>query len=308
MDNGADVSSTTLLSTLSGSTVATTALHCAAFSDHVDLLRFLHAQGPLFIAEAGGQVKTALHDTECVRYILACGFDVDTRESNNLTPSHCITALHCAAEHGHSATIELLLNSGADIEAIDDDGYTPLISATVYDQAEVVSLLIARGVSITDGRAADAGAQCGSIAALKALMLCPRWLAMSRTERLQAECSLLHFVNDTATLIALHSLVMDISVLLGNCVHNGNNALHTAAEYSKAVPLICALIKEGVDLTALNNSGQMPADVASEAGHTLQATLLNRAAEDKRERDLKAAAAAPAAAAAAAAPTTATVD
>ena len=52
--------------------------------------------------------------------------------------------------------------------------------------------------------------------------------------------------------------------------------------------LLCALIKEGVDSTAVNDGGQTPGDVAREAGHALQATLLDRAADDKRKRDLAA--------------------
>ena len=67
----------------------------------------------------------------------------------------------------------------------------------------------------------------------------------------------------------------------------GNDALHAAAHNGKAVPLICALIKEGVDCTAQNCADQTPAGAAREAGHALQAALLERAAEDKRKRNLK---------------------
>ena len=48
---------------------------------------------------------------------------------------------------------------------------------------------------------------------------------------------------------------------------------------------MCALIKDGVDPTARNYIGQTPADMARQAGHALQATLLDRAAEDKRKRE-----------------------
>ena len=67
---------------------------------------------------------------------------------------------------------------------------------------------------------------------------------------------------------------------------DGSNALHTAAKHGRAAPLICALIKEGVDPASRNDAGLTPADVAEEKGHTLQATLLNRATDDKRKRDL----------------------
>ena len=129
------------------------------------------------------------------------------------------------------------------------------------------------------------GANYGSIEALSALMTSPQWLGMSRTERISAERMLLHLISNNSILNTVRGLVLNLSALVSHQDENGQNALHAAAELGKAVPLICALIKEGVDPTAINNAGQTPADVAHEAGHVLQATLLNRAAEDKRRRD-----------------------
>ena len=110
---------------------------------------------------------------------------------------------------------------------------------------------------------------------------------MSRTERLEAEQWLLHRVEDTATLNAIRSLVLDMSALVRFRDTEGNNALHIDAIEGRPVPLICALIKEGVDPAARNDYGQTPGDVACEAGHTLHATLLDRAADDKRRRTLQ---------------------
>ena len=110
---------------------------------------------------------------------------------------------------------------------------------------------------------------------------------MSRTERLQAEQFVVHAVKDKPTYDAVRSLVLDMPTLIRYRDAGSNNALHSAAKHGKAVPLICALIKEGVDPTARNRAGQTPADVAREAGHALQTTLLDRAAEDKRKRDLQ---------------------
>ena len=123
------------------------------------------------------------------------------------------------------------------------------------------------------------------------MLTSPRWLAMSRTERVQAESGLIHHVKDKATFDAICRLVLDMSALIHYQDSDGDNALHCAAYNGKAVPLICALIKAGVDPTARTHAGQTPADMASEQGHTLQATLLERAADDKRKRDLAAAAA-----------------
>lgn len=47
-----------------------------------------------------------------------------------------------------TATVELLLDSGADIEARNEDGSTPLIWASAYAQTEVVKVLIHRGAKL----------------------------------------------------------------------------------------------------------------------------------------------------------------
>ena len=216
---------------------------------------------------------------ECVRFILACGFPVESKETGGQT------ALHAAVQSGKLAVIKLLLNSGADIEARGDDNYTPLMHAMFADKAQAVGLLVSRNASITDGLSALMGAKHGSIAALQALMTSRRWLAMNPHERRQAEKMLLHTVADKATLDALRSLVLDMPALIHFLDPNGDNALHRAAYDGKTVILVCALIKEGVDPTHRNKAGQTPAEVASEAGHTLQATLRHRAAEDQRRRD-----------------------
>ena len=66
-----------------------------------------------------------------------------------------------------------------------------------------------------------------------------------------------------------------------------NSALRAAARDGRPVPLIGALIKEGVDPATKNDADQTPGDVARAAGHTLQATLLDRAADDNRKRETK---------------------
>ena len=163
---------------------------------------------------------------------------------------------------------------------------TPLAQATFHNKPEAVSLLLTQGASLSSGQCADAGAARGSIAALQTLMTSPQWLAMNIYDRVQAESAVFHQVREIATLNALCSMVLDTSVPARFMFADGSNALHSAARHGKAVPLICALIKEGVDPAATNDAGQTPAEAAREAGHTLHATLLERAADDMRRRDL----------------------
>ena len=90
-------------------------------------------------------MNTALHvaantgRAECVRFILECGFAVNTKRSEGMS------ALHCAAEFGHTAAMLQLLVSGADIEAMDLRDSTPLMHAMAANEPDAVNLLVAGG-------------------------------------------------------------------------------------------------------------------------------------------------------------------
>ena len=53
-----------------------------------------------------------------------------------------------AARYGHTIAIEPLLSSGANIEAKDNVGWTPLIWASCYGYKDVVGLLLDKGANI----------------------------------------------------------------------------------------------------------------------------------------------------------------
>ncbi|UCC43738.1 MAG: ankyrin repeat domain-containing protein [Candidatus Zixiibacteriota bacterium] len=55
------------------------------------------------------------------------------------------TALHIAVANGHIRIVELLLDLGADLEAIDVDGDTPLMRAAIGGHSEIFKLLLSRG-------------------------------------------------------------------------------------------------------------------------------------------------------------------
>lgn len=55
---------------------------------------------------------------------------------------HSSTPLHLAARHGHAEVVEVLLEKGASITALDEDGRSPLHIASEYSQTTVLSLLL----------------------------------------------------------------------------------------------------------------------------------------------------------------------
>ena len=84
--------------------------------------------------------------------MLACGFDPDARDADNVTP------LHRAAMGGHAEGVRVLLKFGADVNALDGMfSATPLVWAVegrsnakqpVADHVEVARVLIAAGSSV----------------------------------------------------------------------------------------------------------------------------------------------------------------
>lgn len=85
---------------------------------------------PLVAAAFTGQTTVA-------KVLLKAGADVDIALPHDIcTPSPCRhvilgggqRALHAAAERRHAETVRLLLDSGADVNAVDRNGATPLLS------------------------------------------------------------------------------------------------------------------------------------------------------------------------------------
>jgi len=59
------------------------------------------------------------------------------------------TPLHFAAFHGHEAVVRLLCNSGANINAVDKDGKTPLHYSLRFNGHEKISsLFIENGADV----------------------------------------------------------------------------------------------------------------------------------------------------------------
>jgi ankyrin repeat protein len=77
---------------------------------------------------------------------------VDEKDKNGQTP------LHWAAWGGHEAVVQLLMDSGADVNAKTEDGWTALHQAARGGHEAVIRLLIAGGADVNakteDGRTA----------------------------------------------------------------------------------------------------------------------------------------------------------
>ncbi len=77
-----------------------------------------------------------------VRRGLSKGADVNAVDSDGFT------VLHLAVANNHKNIVELLVAKGADINAKDDDGFTPLHWTAIKGHKDIVELLIDNGANV----------------------------------------------------------------------------------------------------------------------------------------------------------------
>lgn len=111
-----------------------TALMWAAVEGHADIVRLLIAAG------ANVDEQSRLIDTPESSYERLEGDFVYPR-----TPKGRLTALHLAARAGELQTVQVLVESGAGLDAFDAEGTTALIVATLNDHLDVTRALLEAG-------------------------------------------------------------------------------------------------------------------------------------------------------------------
>ena len=124
-------------------------LHLAAHFNHVTAARWLLDAGADAHARSRNDLANQpLHaaaagqaSVEMLTLLLDAGAEVNAREHGGFTP------LHQCAENGHLAAIKLLLARGADPQARADDGRTALAFALAGEHEDVARLLREHGAT-----------------------------------------------------------------------------------------------------------------------------------------------------------------
>jgi ankyrin repeat protein len=131
LESGADVNATNY--------EGRTALQLAAEAGHKEVVDILLAGG----AEKDAFIAAFLGDLAFIEGALKDdpGFAEKGDASNQ-------TLLHWAARGGHVETAELLLDRGADANAVDDEEHTPLIMAAMNGHRQTAEVLLAHGAEI----------------------------------------------------------------------------------------------------------------------------------------------------------------
>jgi len=77
--------------------------------------------------------------------LVARGAQVNAISQNSMK----VMALHSAVAHRHTEIADILLANGADVNAKQQDGFTPLLEAVHNSQLDMIELLLQRGANVT---------------------------------------------------------------------------------------------------------------------------------------------------------------
>lgn len=205
------------------------------------------AQVPPLAAEVlafEGLHQAAWHgDLQKLKSLIASGANLDARDSRGRTP------LHVATFARQREAIRLLAKAGADLDLLEDDRYDAVTIAAVADDAATLSVLLSLGAkagqttSRYDGTALIAAAHLGHDEVVR---------------RLIAAGAPLDHVNN------LHWTAVIESIVLGD---GGPRHQRTLA----------ALVEAGADLKLTDRQGNTPLQLAKARGYTAMAKLLESA-------------------------------
>ncbi|KAJ8131064.1 hypothetical protein O1611_g2561 [Lasiodiplodia mahajangana] len=207
--------------------------------------------------------------------------DGDNRLCNFSRAGDGDRALHIAAEKGYEDIVRLLIEFNADINALDEGGRTPLISAAIAGEVDIVSLLLEHRANV-DQRMAhdqtvlsyvvrmahDSSRHAEIVEKLLATEIDPNALD-------NFELVALHWAVDEGKFEMANALLQHHRVDVTATGRYDMNALHyLATANGKVVNMAQALIEAGVNPMQLSSEGWLPLHVASKYGHVELMELL----------------------------------
>ena len=213
---------------------------------------------------------------EIAKYILEKNHDSLSIPNFKANKTHQ-TALHLASIHRQYEMVCFVVNQGADIEAKDAKGFTPLGVASYYGHHKIMEFLLNKGSNIeykafcNDIYATNIiwSAKNGHLEAVKCLV--EKGADINKTDD-RNQTALYWAVAEGHTEIVkyLLSTKCDITIKSGL---NGRSALHFCAERGDE-NLVNTLLDQGADPACLDNQCQSPLTLAALNNHKSTAMII----------------------------------
>ena len=196
-------------------------------------------------------------------FSFSLGTQGKTKKNQSWTP------LHLATYFGHRDIVELLLQSGANADAVNDAGDTPLHKAAYTGRVEVVLLLLQynASVQIVNGEGLKASQLAVVDGEIRSILE-----AAAKAEMKKSEEELLAAAREGAVEKIRLLLSTSAAALAGtqqsqppsvNCIDMfGNSPLHCAS-YRGQKEAAVILLQHGADASMRNLRGQTPLDMAA---------------------------------------------
>jgi len=275
-----------------------TPLHLAAKAGNEKILKMLISAGadpnaidndglsPLSLAAAAGQfhvsdrlreaggvgtgeIHFAARQGDVAMVSVVLGRDPGLANAKTETDS---TPLHGAAASGSAEVTKMLIDSEAEVDAVDRDGVSPLMAAAQSGKTEAAKILIGRGADV--GRRDARGYSSLHLAAESNSPFLVK-LLIDRGADIDAaaedKTTPLHHASQAG--IHASAALINAGAKADPRDRNGYSPLHFAARQGHT-DLAAMLIKNGADPKAQTNDGKKPIDLARRCLKPLNCSLL----------------------------------
>jgi ankyrin repeat protein len=249
-------------------------IHDAAQKGDLQKVRaLLETNQELVNQRDSGFGRTPLHwaargvHLDVLRLLLEKGADPNAVDNSK------IAALHSVSSRGHKEAAELLLAKGADVNAMDEFGKTPLAYAITGSHKELAEFLVSKGATVPiQGEAGRRLLHDASSQGDKALA---EWMVAKGVDVSTQNGNggtLLHSLSEGG-LAELASQLIDRGLAVNKRDRYGFSALHYAARNGRQ-DVAGILLQNKADINAVNLAGESPLHLARRAGKKDLAEIL----------------------------------